>query len=122
MPVESSFFSIAAEIQRARTRTTPAVMAPSKTLRSVICELPTFQCTSSIASRTIGEKPVTQRTTAIQASHEMLRSTMRTQRTPGNVRRSTRALSRMTTSESRIGIATLNTAGLTSGARPIRAA
>ena len=74
---------------------------------------PTFQCTSSIASRTIGETPVTQRTTAIQASHEMLRSTMRTQRTPGKVRLRTRTLRRMTTSEIRIGIATLNTAGLT---------
>ena len=68
------------------------------------------------------QTPVTQSTTAIQASHEMLRSTMRTQRTPGKVRRSTRALRRMTTSESRIGIASLNTAGLITAASAIRAA
>ncbi len=83
---------------------------------------PTFQRTSSIASRIIGETPVIQRTTAIHASHEMLRSTVRTQRTPGKVRLRTRTLRRMTTSEIRIGIATLNTAGLTVPASTTRAA
>ena len=50
---------------------------------------------------------VTQSTTTIQAIHEMLRSTMRTQGTAGKVRVSTRTMRRMTTSESRIGIASL---------------
>ena len=56
-------------------------MPPSNTLRSDIVPVPTFQRTSSIASSTIGETPVIQSTTAIQASHEMLRSTVRTQPT-----------------------------------------
>ena len=84
LPFASSRRSIAAETQSASTSTTPAVMrALDEVAQRDLRRRPSSSCTSSIASSISGSTPVTQSTTAIQASHEMLRSMVRTQRHAG---------------------------------------
>ena len=103
---------MAADTHSASTITRPAVTVPSMTLRRLTRAPPIFQLTSSIASSSKGSTPVTHRITPTQATQEIDFSIDRTQRARGNVAPSTRTLSRITTNDSRIGIASLNTAGL----------
>ena len=117
----SSCFSIAAEIHSATTSTRPAVSVPSTRLRSVSLVVPTFQLTSSIASSSSGSTPVIHSTTASQAIHDTVRSITRTQPAVGKVTCSTRTARRITSSDSRIGIASLNTAIFTVPASSSRA-
>ncbi|EWS62746.1 hypothetical protein Y695_04023 [Hydrogenophaga sp. T4] len=101
---------MAAEIQRVTISTAPAVSAPSISVRRLSVDAPIFQWMASSSLSTRGSSPLTQSTMASQASQEMVRSSKRTQGVLPNATCNTLTPTRMTTSETSTGIATLNTA------------
>ena len=94
----------------ANISTSTPLTVPSMMLRTEICVAPIFHLMSSSSFRISGSSPVIHSTTAIQASHETLRSNTRTSFEFGKLSRSTRTVSRITASEMRMGTASLNTA------------
>jgi len=113
---------MAYEIQSVISSTTPAVKAPSIMVRTEISEPPTFHLMSSSSSRITGSRPLTQSTMAIQASHEMLRSSARTTGAFLNATCSTLTPRRITARATRTGRATLKTASGTRRVKRISAA
>ncbi len=103
--------SMAEEIHSATTSTTIADSDPSITLRKVMRVVPKVQWTSSAPSRRIGSTPVTHSATAIQASHDTVRSIERMALDAGNAAPSTRTVKRIATSETSTGMATRKTPG-----------
>jgi hypothetical protein len=85
-------------------------MMPSRMVARLIVPEPIFQCTSSSASMNDGSTPVIHSTTPPQAIHDTVFSTARTTPDFGNATRITRTVSRITSSDSRMGTTTLNTA------------
>ena len=87
-----------------------ALKAPSIRLRTLTVAPPSFQVIWSSSSSSSGSTPVTHSTTAIHATHENVRSNMRTSWLVGKAWCSTRTVSRMAASDIRMGTTTLNTA------------
>ena len=88
----------------------PAVMAPSRTVRTDISELPIFQRTWPSATSTRGSTPVTHSTMAPQTSQEIVRSMSPSHCACGNAACSTLAPVRITASDISAGITSRNAA------------
>ncbi|MGN6526289.1 MAG: hypothetical protein ACTHL8_07870 [Burkholderiaceae bacterium] len=106
----SSQLSTADEIHSVTSSAMPAARPPVSTVASETLLAPIFQVTSSRASRKDGSTPVIHRTTPIHASQETVFSIARTTPDLGNATRITRTVSRISSSDSRIGTASRNTA------------
>ena len=102
--------SMAADIQSVISITTPAVTAPSSKVRTDSMEPPTFHLMSSSSSRITGSRPLTQSTTAIQASHEMVRSSALISGASLNATCKTLTPRRISASDSNTGMASLKIA------------
>ena len=106
----SSRPSMAEDTHNINISTAPAVSPPSIRVRTLSVLLPTFQVIWSSSASTTGSRPLTHSTMASQATQEMVRSSKRTQGVLPNATCNTLTPTRMTTSETSTGIATLNTA------------
>ena len=110
---------MAADIQSVIKMTTPAVTAPSSSVRTDSMEPPTFHLMPSSSSRITGSRPLTQSTTAIQASHEMVRSRALIKGASLNANCKTLTPRRISASDNSTGMASLK---MTSGNRPVNTA
>ena len=99
---------MADDTHNARIITTPAVITPSSKLRKLKVVEPIFQRMSSISASTTGNSPLTHNTMASQATHEMVRSITRTHGAVVNAACNTFTPTRITTSDTSTGIASLN--------------
>ncbi len=101
---------MAADTHNVTIKTTPATIVPSRIVARLIVLEPIFQCTASSASMKDGSTPVIHSTTPPQAIHDTVFSTARTSVDLGKATRITRTVSRIASSDSRIGTTTLKTA------------
>ena len=102
--------SMADDTHSDRISTAPAVRMPSIMVRRLSVVAPIFQVIWSSSASTTGSRPLTHSTMASQATHEMVRSSTRTQGAVANATCSTFTPTRITTSDTSTGIATLNAA------------
>ena len=79
-------------------------------MRKLSVVAPIFQLMPSSSASTTGSSPLTQSTMASQATQEMVRSSTRTQGAVANATCSTFTPTRITTSETSTGMATLKAA------------
>lgn len=106
--LRSNLASMAEEIHSVMISTSPAVKVPSMMLRTDKTEPPIFQEIWSSSSITKGSRPLTHKTIAAQATHEMLRSSNRTAGVSLNAACNTLTPMRITSREISTGIASLN--------------
>ena len=113
--------SMAEETHNARISTAPAVSAPSIIVRKLIVELPMVQVMASSSLSTTGSKPLTQSAIPSQAIQEIECSSALTHGAVANATLNTLTPTRMTTSETNTGMATLKTANGTNFSSAARA-